>query len=177
MNSRKSHAFIRHRAKLSNTLNLHNHRKITIHCVSKCKDHRPQRRLLGTHEQAACCFHLFKFKAFGLRLNGIAAMTNSSYQLFHSHYFFKESSHYLLSKDQVATNLVLFFDWLVFSILSDSWPELSTDAEYCVALQEGCVSSVYNLDVKAQEHTLQAQSTIQFLVIIRERLICRFWLF
>lgn len=98
-----------------------------------------------------CHFHLFEFEAFGfISLNSIAAMTNSSCQLFYSHYFFKESSHYLLSKDQVATKFSCVF-WF-FSILGASWPEISTDAEYFVALQEGYVSSANSLDVEAQQY-------------------------
>lgn len=63
----------------------------------------------------------------------------------------------------------------LFSVLSASWPELSTDAEYFVAFQEGYVSSANSLDVQAQQYfihipvTLQAWSTIQFLMTIKKK--------
>lgn len=97
-------------------------------------------------------FSLVQIRRFWIyKSQWYCCQTNSSCQLFHSHYFFKESSHYLLSKDQVAAKFG-FCLFGFFSILGASWPELGTDAEYFVALQEGYAFSANSLDVQAQQY-------------------------
>lgn len=73
-----------------------------------------------------------------------------------------------------------------FSILSDSWPELSTDAEYCVALQEQCFFSLQPWCKGTRAHTTgsihnpvprdnKRKTDLQILALLKSQ-ITRIWL-